>query len=40
MMKQFLELVRSICVLAIVLLVCTFIVGLLDGLSEAFEGFL
>ena len=40
MIKEFLELVLSLCILAAVLLVFTFIVGLLDGLVEAVESFL
>ena len=39
MTKQFLELVRSVCIMAVVVFVFSVIVGLFDGFFESFESF-
>ena len=39
MIKEFLQLVRSVCIVAIVMFVFTFIFGFFGALLESFESF-
>lgn len=39
MIKKFFELVRSVCIVAIVMFVFTFILGFFGALLESFESF-